>query len=566
MPWDPSQCSPAGRDFGQADTIRRSKTRDGALLHAPLRAMLGHFILVQSKTIDCSFLILLKYICSTTITPMFAAVIDELVGLCDAELTARIEANELERRRLDAEMSAALAVAKARNLHGVSAHRSMAAFCRAKLNWSTTEAARRLGLAKAVNEVPGLGDAWSAGRFGFPQAIKLSMTNANRRVTDQLPDFAPRLLEHAEKMPYSDFAEVVDHFVERADQDGSHDDRDQAIEGRRARVVDVGGTLDVRASGGDGLLTAELIDIHKRFTDLEYRNDVDARREEHGDLADGLALARTDAQRRFDALVNVFRTATTAADAGITGLAAATVVNIVADSATWGRLLVAAGLAANNDLDGNLIDPFTGLPVDHLDSLLAKLVDPAQICETSNGVALHPHDALRAALSGHIRRVVVDSDRVVIDMGRKQRLFTGNARRAAKLLITHCEHVGCELPADWCDVDHVDEWDRDKGATNQNNAAVLCRFHNNDKHRNRWRTKRANNGSSYTIAPDGTVLMPVGARPPNFTDETECLDDDLADATDTDDLGTDPEHDRPETIVRLTALARNRLDALPRTG
>jgi hypothetical protein len=484
---------------------------------------------------------------------MFSAVIDELVGLSDAELTARIEANELERRRLDAEMSAALAVAKARNLHGVSGHRSMAAYCRAKLNWSTTEAGRRLGLAKAVDEVPALGDAWMAGRFGYPQAMKLSMTNANRRVTDQLSDFAPRLLQHAEQMPYSDFATVVDRFVIRADEDGTHDARDRATEGRTANIVDVGGLLDVRASGGDGIVTDELIGIFKKFADLEYRNDVDARREEHGEDAGAHPLARTDRQRRFDAVVNIFRTASTAADAGIIGIAAATVVNIVADADTWGRLLVAADLAAAADLDGNPIDPFTGLAVDDIDGLLGELVDPAQMCATANGVELHPHDVLRAALSGHIRRVVVDSDRVVIDMGRRQRLFAGNARHAAKLLITHCEHTGCELPAEWCDVDHVDEWDRNRGPTDQNNAAVLCRFHNNDKHRNRWRTTRATNGCSYTLTSDGIILMPVGARPPDFAGHETDDDDETVD-------------DRPEHIARLTALARNRLDDLARTG
>ena len=74
-------------------------------------------------------------------------------------------------------------------------------------------------------------------------------------------------------------------------------------------------------------------------------------------------------------------------------------------------------------------------------------------------MALHSHDVLRAALAGHVRRTVVDSDRVVIDLGRRQRLFTGNARQAAKLLVRRCEHVGCELPGDWCEVDHDDDID-----------------------------------------------------------------------------------------------------------
>ncbi len=488
---------------------------------------------------------------------MFSGVVDELVGLSDDELTARIEANELERRRIDAEMSAALSVATARNLYGVAGHRSMAAFCRARLNWSTAEAGRRLGLAQAVDDVAGLGEAWMAGHVGYPQALKLSITNGNNRVSDRLPEFTPQFLEHAEKMPYRDFATAVDHFVQQADEDGAHDDRDRAIEGRSARVVDVGGEVDVRASGGDGLTSDELTQIHKEFVDAEYHADVDARRLEHGDDADAFPLPRTEPQRRFDALVAIFRAATAARAAGITGAPPKLVVNIVIDAHTWGRLLVAAGLAANNDLDGNPLDPFTGLPVSDLDQLLGDVVKTR--CQTVGGVALHQHDVLRAALSGHIRRVVMDSDRVVIDMGRRQRLFTGNARFAAQLSASRCEHVGCDLPADFCDVDHVDEWDRDNGPTDQRNAAVLCGFDNNDKHRSRWRTRRATNGCSYTFDTDGVILLPVGARPPNFSDDiAESGADPDADPVDPDD--------QPERIARLTSLARSRLDVLPRAG
>lgn len=478
---------------------------------------------------------------------MFSATVEELVGLSDAELTARIEANELERRRLDAEMSAALAVGRARDLHAAHGHRTMAAFCRARLNWSTTEASRRLGVARAVNDLDGFGDAWTDGRFGWSQSTKLSITHANPRIRAELAAFAPQLLEHAEQLPYRDFAVVVDHFVAQADADGAHDDRDAEIEGRRARVVGVGGTLDVRASGGDGLTAAEMVQIHARFTEIEFRNDVEANRARHGELADGFSLPRTDRQRRYDALVAIFRAAATVGDVG---RAAEPLVNIAIDSATWGRMILAAGLSTSNDLDGIPIDPFTGLPVDDTTHLLDDVSGPARgrMCETTDGTPLHPHDVLRAALAGHVRRVVVDSERVVIDLGRRQRLFTGSARQAAKLLLRRCEHAGCELPADWCDVDHADEWDRDHGRTDQSNAAVLCRTHNNAKYRHRWRTRRARNGSSYTIRADGTVVLPVGARAPEF-----------AHPADHDDGAEDPRE-----VAHLAALARRRIDELVR--
>ena len=490
------------------------------------------------------FVIGLDIVCVYEYTvPMFAGVVDEIVGLSDVDLVARIGANELERRRLDAEMSEALAVATARSLHGLDGHRTMVAFCRATLNWSTTEAGRRLGLARAVDEMPGLGDAWWDGRIGFVQVSKLSALNANPRVADQLAEFVPQLLDHAEQMPYSDFVSVVDHFVARADEDGAHDDRDAAVEGRTARAVEVGGTLDLRASGGDGLVAAEVISILDRFVDLEFRRDVAARRLEHGDDADGKPLARTDRQRRFDALVAVFRSAATA---DRVGSPAEPVVNVVIDAGTWGRMLIAAGLSTSTDLDGRPIDPFTGLATDDSDELLDILAGPgAAMCETTNGVRLHPHDVLRAALAGHVRRVVVDSDRVVLDQGRRRRLFTGAARRAAKLLIRRCEHAGCELPADWCDIDHDLAW-VDGGRTEQSNGRVLCRSDNTDKHHRKWSTRRAFNGCSYTVRADGTVILPVGARPPRFSDPPD--NDGFAD-----------DDESPEEYARMTAHIRDRL-------
>jgi hypothetical protein len=103
----------------------------------------------------------------------------------------------------------------------------------------------------------------------------------------------------------------------------------------------------------------------------------------------------------------------------------------------------------------------------------------------------------------------------VIDMGRRQRLFTGAAREAAMLLVLRCDHPGCELPADWCDVDLAVVW-ATGGTTDQTNSGIECNTHNTTKTKRRWRTKRATNNRCYTIRPDGTIMLPVGARHPTF--------------------------------------------------
>lgn len=85
-------------------------------------------------------------------------------------------------------------------------------------------------------------------------------------------------------------------------------------------------------------------------------------------------------------------------------------------------------------------------------------------------------------------------------------------------MVRHCEHPGCEFPADWCEVDHAAEWSADHGRTDQVNAHVRCGAHNREKHRKRWRTRRANDGRTYTVRSDGTIMLPVGARSPAFDD------------------------------------------------
>lgn len=467
--------------------------------------------------------------------PCFQQLLTDLWELSDAQLDDRIRSNEMERRRLDAEQAALVTLAEHRQLPAVDEHRSMNAYLRATLNCSPGEASRVRSLARAVDDIDGMGDAWLAGRFGSSQAIRLAAVHGNRRVRHRLSEFTPMLLDHAERLSYTDFGVCVDRFITHADQDGAHDARDDAVENRDARVVDVGGMVDVTAHGGDGISAAEMIAIFQRFCEAEFRNDVDARRREFGADADQHPLPRTARQRRFDALRMIFRAAASAQKVGTLG---EPLVNIVIDAATWTELLAASGLAPAGDTG---IDP----------ALIGELVgDPVPMterrCETSTGISLHPHDVLRAALNGHVRRVVVDSNSVVVDMGRRQRLFTGAAREAARLLLIRCEHPGCELSAELCDIDHSIEW-KDGGSTDQTNSGPECSSHNIAKTRRKWKKRRALDGRNYTIRVDGTIILPVGVRRPIFPAD--------------DDHDADDDHTREE-IAQLEQRARSRTAAL----
>ena len=127
------------------------------------------------------------------------------------------------------------------------------------------------------------------------------------------------------------------------------------------------------------------------------------------------------------------------------------------------------------------------------------------MCETTGGILLDPDDVIAAALAGHVRRVVFDSAGVVIDMGRRRRLFAGAAREAVRLQSKRCIWPGCSLPSGRCQSDHSEEWMAHHGQTRPGNGAPLCGRHNRWKNRG-YRTRRDDQGNWHTYRPDGTEI------------------------------------------------------------
>src|SRR5690606_35961126 len=70
----------------------------------------------------------------------------------------------------------------------------------------------------------------------------------------------------------------------------------------------------------------------------------------------------------------------------------------------------------------------------------------AAMCRTVRGTPVDPADAVINALTGHVRRVVAGTDGVVIDLGRRARLFTGSSREAAFLQAAIDGHDRCLWP------------------------------------------------------------------------------------------------------------------------
>jgi hypothetical protein len=220
-----------------------------------------------------------------------------------------------------------------------------------------------------------------------------------------------------------------------------------------------------------------MAEIFERFCDAEFTADWDQTLARFGDNACYSLMPRSDAQRRFDAIYAIFeRAAATSPDA----TPAVPLVNLMLDVPTLERYLAGTG--------------DTAVPAD----------PRKRRCETVSGIPIPPIDIVAAMIWGQVRRVVVDSAGVVINMGWRRRLFTGNARQAILLQSSRCVVAGCAAPIRRCEADHLTEWTR-HGHTDGPNGAPMCGRHNRLKNTG-YRVHRDNQGFWHTYRPDGTEI------------------------------------------------------------
>ena len=431
----------------------------------------------------------------------FAGLVEASVAMSDDAVTDRFRTLELVRRRLEAEQAMLARVAERRGLPQVDGHRSLKGWIRAHRNCSTGEANRQRRIGRLLDEHRSVGDALTAGHVGVEQVTELARARANRRCGDQLGDVITTLVDHAEHLDFEGLRTLVRRWEALADLDGAQRNDDASHDARTASAVafpaGVGGGINMRASGGSTAVAAELEAIFTAFVEREFQRDHTERATRHGTNTPTSELPRTDPQRRFDALCEIFRAAAqaeTRPDAGDPIIQPT--VNLLIDQYSFETILARHGVCPPPEFD--------------LPDLLRRRL------ETSHGHVVPPDEVLRAALHGVIRRIVVDDRNIPLRAGRTRRLFTGTARRIALLLAGRCGHLGCAIHGEHCDVDHTTEWD-DGGSTDIDNAGARCNPQNRWKHRKRLRVHRDHLGRIANQRANGTWMLPVGRRPPHTT-------------------------------------------------
>jgi hypothetical protein len=337
---------------------------------------------------------------------------------------------ERERCRSTVQMAELLRQVDAAGLHLVDGHRSVHGWAMAACNLSASEASGLVRLGAMLARFPQVAVLAADGGLGLGQLHALARVVANPRVRDHLTEVAEALfVEQAQLLDAGDFAVFCARWESAADADGAHDRHERAHRHRRAQLHLVGERCWLDAAGGvaAGVQLKEILDA---FARSEWLADWDEGVARHGEAMNPAMLARSDAQRRFDALVAVFHAAAAATASG----SPAATVNLVVGYDTFVHHFTAA---------------VGGQPAP------LRPGDPGSRCETTGGVQVDPRDMLVAAATGHVRRVVLDSQGVVVDLGRRQRLFTGPLREAVLLSGLRCFWPGCNRPAGGCQADHV---------------------------------------------------------------------------------------------------------------
>jgi len=176
-----------------------------------------------------------------------------------------------------------------------------------------------------------------------------------------------------------------------ADEDGAHKDSERTHRNRTASGSIVGDKffLDAVCGLAQGLQIKEILEA---FAKSEWMADWDAGVAVHGDGMAAHLMDRTDPQRRMDALLAIFlKAAGSETETTGTGFT----INLMVGLSAFENHLAKAMGAHPAPLDPN---------------------DQFGRCETADGTPVDPYDMLAAATIGKVRRVVLGSSGVVVNM------------------------------------------------------------------------------------------------------------------------------------------------------
>jgi len=301
-----------------------------------------------------------------------------------------------------------------------------------------TTARRRVALGRSLRHMAAVEAAWLNGDICEAHVCLLAGARTPATQVCFERDEA-MLVDQAKQLRYAHFARCLAYWSQLADPEGAEDSAEARHQRRRLHLSRTFGgswALDGAFDPINGSIVAKAL---SKIEDELFAADWAEAKERVGENPCVTDLARTPAQRRADALVEMARRATS----------------------------VPAGARLPEPLFTVLVgyETFAG-----------------PICELADATVVAPGSLVRWLGEAWVERVVFDGPDRIKNVGVRRRIFTGATRRAVEVRDRECFHEFCDQPAEDCEIDHVEPWAAG-GLTVEDNGRPACGFHNRQRHR-----------------------------------------------------------------------------------
>jgi hypothetical protein len=144
-----------------------------------------------------------------------------------------------------------------------------------------------------------------------------------------------------------------------------------------------------------------------------------------------------------------------------------------------------------------------------LETLLGLCGAPAAEMEFSLPISAKAVERLACDCS--VTRILLNSDSMVIDVGRARRTVSGPKRKALNARDKHCVWPGCDRPPTYTSAHHLVHWVCG-GSDELPNLALLCYRHHWNVHEGNWQIARTDDGHFITVPPP-TGFEPLARGP-----------------------------------------------------
>jgi hypothetical protein len=386
------------------------------------------------------------------------------------DLLDALRDNTTAERALAAERLELIAELAARNVPAEHGYTSLTSWLRAVLRMTINRAAETGTLAHRLPQLPALAKALADADVSEAQAAVIAEAVAEFTGSVQT-EATQALIEQAAILTPEELRVAGRRILHHVDPDAAdeHDRKAMEREAKRA-MARRGFTLtpdshgSVRISGhtdaeGAAIIQSALDPLcnpaRRTLQDIADVAGVDE------PLPLPLQDNRTAAQRRHDALIEIFQ-----------------------------RTMAAGELPANGGDKAQLVVTVSYDP-------LRQAVSAATL---DTGAQLSPEAVRRIACDCGVIPAVLDGVGVPLDVGRERRLITGTLRRALVLRDRGCAFPGCDRPPRWCQGHHVIHW-LDGGSTSLDNSVLLCGHHHRLIHHGDWTVDIATDGLPEFIPP-----------------------------------------------------------------